>query len=335
MKTVRRKCAYWYIVALGASTILTFGGCGSGDHGGVNQGKPSREIRITSAIEAVGSTKSAANPNDALSPIVFLKIDALNAPQNMRGATNFYASRASGSTGAITFTDAVKPQYLITEQNAYFVAYYPGQPQDNEIVTWTITGRDDIMLTDIWNAGRYSAPLTGTGDPKLIFKHQLAQLEVICVADVSEVPLSMIQLAWGDIMSIELTNAYPQMRYSYASNKITINGTKANNVLLKPDYNTAFTSITIPAATNTSVNAAAMLAPSTGPLQLIVKTTNVVIGVPITVQLKQNGVNKDFEVGMRHTITLKFMPNANDIVIVGTSIQGWNRVYSGGSDVVI
>lgn len=316
--------------------VLIFAGCVQSDYEYVLREGLSYDISINSEIQTVDITKSAVNQDDALSSIRFLKIDAKNPPPNMTGATPFYGNRANGGSGAITFTDAKKPLYSRSELNAYFVAYYPGVPAESGEVVWIITGSSDILLTDIWDAGKYNAPLTGINNPKLRFQHQLAQLEVVCRADASQgVPLSVVQAAWGNVVNIFLVNTFYNMKYTYASNRAVPSGKKYDIVLLNADYNSTFTSVPIAENSNKSATAAGMFAPSTGVFKLIVKTANVPVGVIVDIQLMQNDVKKDFEIGKKHIVTLNFMPDGKSIVMSSTVIEAWSDAYRGSEIIPI
>lgn len=317
-------------------TLLLLGASGCSKEGPEWPGARTREIRIASSIDAVGRTRAAQKPASALLGAKFLQVNATSMPAGMAGATLFTGDRAGDATGAITFTGSPVPLYSIGNDNAYIVGYWPGSGAGVTItegtsVAWTIDGKTDILLTPVWDAGKYAAPNTGATGTTMTFEHRLAQLEVICKAEAGR-ELSVVQAAWGAITSIELVGTLPGAKYTYAANAMTFTGTAADMKLLKNDYETAFTQTAVPANGNTAVTAAGMFAPSTGVFQLLVKTVEVPEGIRINVQLQAGGANKDFEIGKKHTVTLTFEPNPKNIVITGTSIAAWTDGYTSGSD---
>lgn len=341
-----------YIALLAAAALA---GC-SKNEGGMEPtpgSDPSGEIRIASAIEASVETKADVSESTALTGIHFLKVDAASKPANMTGAAAFTGKRATGATGAVTWTtaaggtaaDANKPKYDKTaNKNAYLVGVYPG-PNSTEApskgaittgkVTWTIDGKTDILLSPIWDAGTYAAPLTGSATPKLTFEHQLAQLCVILQAEAG-IATAVTVAAWGSITDIAL-KTLPTATYTYATaeaSAVTFSGTAAFKSLLEgTSYSTAFTAKTVPASSNTAVTAAGMFAPSTGVIEIQITSkigSAAATTHTVSVQLKNTGdVNQNFEKGLTHTVTLTLKAANKEIAVTNTSITAWAKGYDG------
>lgn len=284
----------------------------------------SRDIKISSAIEVATSSKAALLPASALTGIHFLKVDGTVAPANMAGAVAYTGDRAATSEGAITFVSA--PQYAMNDNNAYLVGCYPGAAggatvTEGTSVGWAIDGATDILVTPIWDAGKYSAAKT-TG---MAFKHELAQLEVVCQAE-SGVPAGSVQATWGNITGIELVGTKTNALYTYADNAVTFTGS-ADKALLQNDYTAAFAPKAIADNGSVAVDAAGMFAPSTGVITL--KVTTAAGGekiIPVT--LRSAGADKDFEKGLKHTVTLTFKAGSKD-VSTETAIDVWGEGYKG------
>lgn len=232
-----------------------------------------KQIKTTSAIEGVGSKGVIAGADAALSGLTFLRIDDANASLadfDFSGVSEITgSSRAIG--GAITF--GLSQNY---DKAGNKTAYLRGFTTENATVTtgekavWAIDGATDVLLTDVWNAGNYLAPVIG----EVIFRHQLSRVEVICQGEQS-VAASVMQAIWGDVASIELVNASPELTYTYAANAVTATGAPVDFALLKGtayDAAQTFAATAIPAYGNTVVAGSAMVFPQTSAVTLKVTT---------------------------------------------------------------
>ena len=182
-------------------------------------------------------------------------------------------------------------------------------------------------MTDVWNAGQYSSPIT-TG---MIFRHILARIEVICQAESSST-LTVVQTVWGKIESIKFTDALPEMTYTYATDAVAVSGTPADFTLLNgATYTTgAFTPAAIPANGNTAITASAMLPPVAG--------TNITLKIKTVEQqeiTKTITLSGNFEKGKIHTVTLTFKANGKDIDVTTSTIEEWTDGYVGNGDIEI
>lgn len=318
-----------------------------------------KEIRISAAIEASAQTKTnttVTGPIDGTTEITgiqFLRKDA-NPSELVEGALSFDGISAIGgkratstSGGNITF-DGSAPTYDQTEnKNAYFVAYYPAGTVANNVATLDIDGKTDILYAPLFNAGTYTATITSGS--VMNFKHALAQLEVVCMAE-ENISGDVMKEVWGKINKIEIsTLAKAQYKYSDQSFefKDAANGTTAANMaLLQKDYKTAFSAIDVPTYVGTpssnDVVAAGMFAPAaennTDAITLTI-TTQVAdqseVTTQVTVQLKDGdpSSNKGFERGKKHTAILTFKTSTKEISVTGTTIAPWNTGYTGSVDI--
>ena len=308
-----------------ACAVAALASCSKETNEPTMQGNAS--IKANSVIEGV-TTRAITGTDAALSDIVFLRQD--DASSNL-GTFDFSSSATisgirAASGGAITFNPDQKYDQ-VNDETSYILGYHPTGTLNNKVVTWTPDGATDILMTDVWNAGRYSAPIT-TG---MTFRHILARIEVICKAE-SGAALSVVQAMWGNIESIKFASALPTMTYTYSTNVVDATGSAADFTLLNGDtYATgAFTAVAIPANNSTAVTASAMLPPtaSTG-ISLKVKTVDQSeITVPIA--LSGNFVN-----GKIHKVTLTFNADGKKIDATASTIEDWTTGETGSGDVVV
>ena len=286
---------------------------------------PAHPIRISASIDGAATRATAttgpikdgteANAKAELTGIHFLRKDADKEPGDFSGANLISASR--DNNGNITFTS---PQdYNLNGNNAYFVAYWPTAiTTEPGKLTWTISGNVDILKTEIYNAGSYTAPVI-TG---LTFHHALAQLKVILNVD-ENTSLEVAKAVWGKITRIELTTS-ETMTYTYATNKLTY-GTKKLLSLYKDDYSAKFENQTYELVKdNTAIVATGMFPPSTGtaPIKLKVTGSTNVTG-EVEVQLMNGNTEAGFESGKTHTVTLSLGVNPQEIIVSTTTIEPW------------
>ncbi|MCD8094461.1 MAG: fimbrillin family protein, partial [Bacteroides sp.] len=334
-----------------------------------NNPLPPKEIHISAAIEASAQTKATTRDESTLTGpidgtvdipgIQFLHKDAAASEAtsglSFEGVSVITGTRiATGTTNtgsSITFNGSA-PQYDQKEnKNAYFVAYYPvreNSSSSDNTATWTIDGKTDILYAERYDAGTYIATITG-GESPMTFKHALAQLEVVCMAE-KDVSAEVMKKVWGQIQKIEISTL-AKAKYKYSDQsfefKDASDGTTAANIeLLQKDYKTAFAAIDIPSHVATpsadNVVAAGMFAPaaenSTAAITLTI-TTKVdgadasAVTTNVTVQLAKDGTNKGFERGLKHTAILTFKTSKVDIEVTGTTITPWGTGYTGTGDV--
>lgn len=298
------------------------------------------EIRIYTGVDAPG-TKAVVDAATGMTEATFVMKEATAAPAADFSGGTVYKGSVAATNGKVTFAGSA-PTYNHNDDNAYFVAYYPGNALNGNAVNWTVDGKTDILVTDaIWDAGKYSAPLTGATGTKLNFNHQLSQVEVVCKAEAGAAH-SVVKAAWGKIRKIEFLNAPATVTYSLAGAPAVSAAGSADFTLLKNynDSNNAFEAIDIPENTNTTANAMAMLypvAPGAGEsFKLKVTTAGPAGGSAIAVEVPVSlGGNKTaMGKGQTHTVTLTFEADALNIAVSDTTIDNWGDGADGDSGVV-
>mgnify|MGYP005916083253 CR=1 FL=1 len=289
--------------------------------------RPARPICLSATIDGAPTTAATrvvgtgviedgtgANAKAELTGIHFLRKDATDTPTGFSDAALISASR--DKNGDITFTPS--QNYNLNGNNTYFVAYWPTAiTTEPGKLTWTISGNVDILKTEIYNAGSYTAPVI-TG---LTFHHALAQLKVILNVD-ENTSLEVAKAVWGQITKIELTTS-ETMTYTYATNELTNSATTTDLQLYNPNYS-AFTSYTL-VENNADVIAIGMFPPSTETAPIKLKVTgNTGATGEVEVQLKDiNGTEAGFESGKTHTVTLSLGVNPEKINVFATTIEPW------------
>ena len=288
--------------------------------------RPARPICLSATIDGAPTTAATrvvgtgviedgtgANAKAELTGIHFLRKDATDTPTGFSDAALISASR--DKNGDITFTPS--QNYNLNGNNTYFVAYWPtATTTETGKLTWTISGNVDILKTNIYNAGSYTAPNNNTG---MIFQHALAQLKVVLKV-AENTSLEVAKAVWGQITKIELATS-GTMTYTYATNELTNSAITTDLQLYNPNYS-AFTSYTL-VENNADVIAIGMFPPSTGKIKLKVTGDTGVTG-EVEVQLKDiNGTEACFESGKTHTVTLSLGVNPEKITVSATTIEPW------------
>lgn len=293
----------------------------------VQDPEPIRHISVQSTIENPHS-KAVIETDDAVLPsLSFVRTDDVVtnlSTFDFSGAAPIDASRALG--GVVTFIPA-QTYDQIEDKTAYLFGYGPKVPiAAGRTATWIVDGGTDVLSTDVWNAGRNSSPVT-TG---MIFRHQLARLEVVCQADPL-VPQIAVQNGWGSIESIKLCNSAPQLTLDLATQSTTGSGALVDFPLLNGRSYTvgAFIPTPIPASTNAAATAAAMVVPIDAAQVTLKIKTALTPEKEITILLSEKLLK-----GKIHTVNLTFKANLKDIECTGSSIVDWVIGSNGGGDVV-
>lgn len=292
-------------------------------------GSADGSISISSSVVGDETKAPPFVPTSSVTGIQFLHQTSEGTPMggvlDFTGVTAVAGDRA-GADGAITFTGTA-PKYAGSNHNSYLKAYYPAGSLAPGVVTWTVDGVTDILVSDLWDAGTYTAPAT-TG---LVFRHGLARVEVICQAK-TEQGLAAAKETWGQITAIKLKAHSPSMTFTYATNVTVPSGTAVPFTLLNgSSYTTgAFTAIDIPAYNSAVVAAAAMVNPTgAAGLTLVVETAKYPNGVEVPVTF---GGSQTFLSGKIHTVTLQFDPIDKQIKVLKSAITPWNTTGVGGGE---
>ena len=333
------------------------------------EGQTTREIHATSVIEGA-STKALIEGTDAaLSDLTFLRVDidassgGTPSSYDFSSSSPITGSSRATSSGKITFGSSGTPQEYdkVSKKNAYFRGYTTEGLKESTSVTsssvsptavWEIKGTNDILMTDVWDAGNYSAPKT-TG---MIFRHLLSRIEVVCKAETGS-SLDVVKAAWGKVTKIEVLNANPELKYTYSSNTIEASGTPAAFALHK-DYTTTESPTTLEVDIRASdyseadVDAVAMIPviPLTGgspsySFQLKVTTAGTKTGDlqgeaiiidQINVSLNNgSSSNLAMEAGKIHKVVLTFKADGRTISCESSSIVAWDTTGNSGTGEVV
>lgn len=274
----------------------------NGDNNGV------AEIKLRSGISA--QTRAAYSGDVAVAGLQFLRADAAATTNDFTGKTPIVGSRAVG--GAITFGNA---QYYAAANNTYFASYFPVGNLANNVITWGIDAKTDIMTAATINAGSQASHAT---PESFVYKHELAQIEVVCKMAATG---NDISTRWGQIQSIKLKNTPATMSYAYNGLAVTQGAPTSDIALVQADYTTTFAPIALPANTSAAVNAAGMFAPlASQNFQLEIATESNGTKV-ITIDL---GSGNELAKGKKHVITLTFnAATTQDEIVVSSTIEEW------------
>lgn len=281
------------------------------------------------------ATKAIVVPDADLTGIQFLRKDGvqnLEATVDFTGVTPASANRV-GATTAVSFTTAQK--YDKENANfAYFLGYHPAaDAETSPTSTWNLTdattgGKRDILITDVWNAGCYTAPVS-TG---MKFHHALARVEVIAVAAASA-DAAVVNEVWGDITKVEITDALPTLTLDWAAKTAVASGTAVALAMTKgTTYADDFAPVAIAAAGTTDVIGGTMIGVPTSALTTVnlkVYSVNKPAGAAIQV----TNLSEDLAKGKICKITLAFGATDKEISCTTTEIIDWTNGATGSGAV--
>ena len=287
-------------------------------------------IHIVAGVDG-SKTRAIADASTGLTGASFVIVESATTPASFAGGT-VYTGDVAATSGEVTFTSNPAPTYNLNDQNAWLAAYAPGGALTNDAIEWTIDGKTDILVTNtIWDAGKYSAPVT-TG---LNFNHLLTRIEVKVQAEPGAA-LGAVQDAWGEITKIEFVDAPEKMKYDLSDIPTVTTSGNANVPLLKDYDGTAFVQTAIPANGAAEMVGVAMLAPVT-PTATESFKLKITTAKPVTAEIlvSLDGSKAAMTAGHTHTVALTFKANAKEIEVATSTIDGWGTGASGDSDVEV
>lgn len=286
-------------------------------------------IRVNSSVVGV-ATKTIVVKDAALTDVVFLRKDDASATAeaaiDFTGVTTFTGSRATGDAGGVTFTTASK--YDHNDNTAYLLGYHPvGTTTVSPKTSWTIDGKKDILITDVWNAGKYTAPTT-TG---MTFRHALSRVEVI-IEGQTGISTDALAAVWGNVTKCEISTK-PTLELNWKTRAQTATGTATYLAMTKgTTYNDAFVATAIPANGSTAILCGAMVAPQTTETVSIRITTKKGTAADV-VKTVSTTITGGLVASKISTITLSFGAADKSITATTTSIVDWSAGGSTSNDV--
>lgn len=305
------------------------GACSKSESGDTPDGN-TRQIKAVSAIEGVASKAVIAGTDAALTGLQFLRVDDVST--NKTTSFDFSAatvitggSRVAG--GVITFGTSVTDGFDKYDKAGDKTTYMRGFTTDGATSTagvkteWAINGATDVLLTDVWNAGRYSLPGTNT----MTFKHQLSRIEVVCKGE-QNIHNDVTHDIWGNVTSIKVVDALPTLTYTYNTDAVTGTGTSADFPLLKEDtYDAAQPFAAKRILDYTAADAvfgSAMLWPLTSTVKLKVTTQN-------KAEQEISTTLSKMERAKIHKIVLTFNTDGKTITCTTSTIEEWEAGTGG------
>lgn len=288
-------------------------------------GVESNEIRLSSGMDdqiSGKASKAAFGGASAVNSLQILRLDnsvSTPIPKNFTDAKLVEANRATD--GNTTWSN---PQfYRSTQEHVFFASYYPsGTISADKVATIAIDGKTDIMTAPAVYAGNTASPINA----QLKYRHELAQIEVICKVATGEVENQTIS-RWGNIKSIKMKSTKPSMDYNWASQRIAPSGSDAYISFWDEDYTNEFVEQPIGGLSATKAIAFGMFAPSTSQLftlemqfdgAAIISTNNGIRSAVVDL-----GAGNKLERGKKHVITCTFRANQSNPIAVTTSIEEW------------
>lgn len=337
-------------IALCALAALASVAC-SKRTGGNSEELRSKQISITSSVDGDKSGKASKAMLDGttvIGDIHLLRKDGTNGANKIfTGVTPQIVSRAAG-VGNIRF--ATSELYDINSTDpAYFMAYYPATTLGATVtpgasVTWTPKGDLDILVSDLHNAGTYTAQnnggVGGINTP-MVFRHVLSNLKIVLEAKIeTDETLAEIQQLWGTIQKIEIEGMYPQYTFNYnGGGLMSVGGNTTTLELIKGDgygdvaKNTPNSTDGVIGDTgNASVKFASMLVPNSATSYNLKVYSSINPGAPVAV-IVGGGANPlagGLQKGHTHMFTLKFGMNPKYIQVTTSTIPDW--IAGGNAD---
>jgi len=226
---------------------------------------------------------------------------------NENGAGNISVA----TNGEVTFSPA---QYYPTDNTEIFmIGYSPRATATNGIVAYTITGDNDIMVSNQISGSRTNKAKAGK---ELQFKHLLTQLQIkVIAADTDS------KNAWGGIKSIEVVNASTAVELNLQTGKLAEATTPATqNVAVDKDFTTPLVLPNLAESGTATPAGSVMVLPRDTKYQLLIKTENNQTGITIDPSVVKTEASKAYEI----TLTFK---SAN--VEVTASAGKWETVEGG------
>lgn len=149
--------------------------------------KMTAEIGHLTMKAAIGQNEADGKLTADLAGVNFLRSDGATADWSTLGtpiqASILKANAAAHiAEGTIKFAEGSEQYYPKDGSTTHLVGYYPAATSTNNgIVSWTITGKEDIIISDVKSGSKTSA-----AEISFAFSHQLTQLQFTVKAPTGE-----------------------------------------------------------------------------------------------------------------------------------------------------
>lgn len=315
-----------------AAAALTALSCSKSEQNGPDRVAHDGIIRINSSVDGKIGSKALTVGTAATSGIQFLVKSATTTDLttlDFTGVTPITGDRAAAADETTPTAITLNPQqkYSTDDNTFYFLGYHPvGTTQTSPKTTWTIDGVTDIIVSDFWNAGRFSDPAASL--LPMTFRHSLARVEVH-IKGAEDVHADVVKEQWGKVTSATVETK-PTMELDWATNLTSFTGADAYITLTKGiTYADALAQIDVPAFDAPALLGSAMIAPNgTTKFNLKIKTEKMAAEQTIEVTLLGNVAK-----GKTHVVTLTFGAADKQITATSSVIEGWTTGFTGGGSV--
>ncbi|MEY8608753.1 hypothetical protein AALM74_06185 [Parabacteroides segnis] len=277
-----------------AATIAAMTACTSeGDPiDNIDNGQPV-EIKASAGIgQIITKTAGVITDGTVVDDIEFIVTEGESAPADWSAANLTPTDATIAADKSLTFTT---PQYYNSKASikSFLVGYHPKNAgsgsREKNTVSYTITGQQDIMCTEVKNGNK-----TDNKETKLNieFEHQLAQYSFqILAGDEQAVD------TWGKIKSIELIGQQTTATLTLNTKTLTFSG-DATNVITAGTVETGFDS-TNPTTTPVQFGSPIMVKPTQTGMKVKVVTVNNPDGIEVL-------LNVESVVSTSYIVTLTF-----------------------------
>lgn len=259
-----------------AATVAAMTACTSeGDPiDNIDNGQPV-EIKASAGIgEIITKTAGVITDGTAVDDIEFIITEGENAPTDWSTATLNMTDATIAADKSLTF---ITPQYYNSKASikSFLVGYHPKDAgngsRNKNIVSYTITGQQDIMCTEVKNGNKTDNKDT---DLNIEFEHQLAQYSFqILAGDAQAVE------TWGKIKSIELIGQQTTATLTLNTKTLTFSG-DPTNIITVGTTETGFDS-TSPTTVPVQFSKPIMVQPNQSDMKVKVVTTNNPDGIEV------------------------------------------------------
>lgn len=242
-------------------TVLLLAACSADNEPQSGTTAEQMEIKLTGGIQSVETSTRGAGVISGTLPastlnVNFARVDATDATPTYPAYTTLSSALAAtvGTSGAITF--GTTQYYLANGYNSKLVGWYPVATPALGVLTFTLDGSTDVMLTDEQTGNKAANFST------LTFAHKLTQIQIQAYAEDAAA-----QTLWGDITAaIQIKNQSPSCTITLPST-VTFSGTAG-------DVAMSIASATLPVGSSSAVSCGYAMIPPAAALQINVTTAS-------------------------------------------------------------